>query len=717
MYILGFSAFYHDSAACLLKDDEIIAAVQEERFSRIKNDFRFPFKAIEFCLEYSGISLVEVDYVVFYEKPFLKFERLVETYLAFAPHGLFSFWKSMPLWLKEKLFQKKTIISNLQIIDCRWRYNSKNLLFTEHHQAHAASAFFPSPFKEALILTVDGVGEWTTTSVAKGIENKIEVLKEIRFPHSIGLLYSAFTYYLGFKVNSDEYKIMGLAPYGEPKYVNKIYDHLIDIKADGSFRVNMEYFDYGAGLKMTNRKFDLLFGSIPRKPDAEITSFHMDVASSIQKVTEEIMLLIACDLYKEYGIENLCLAGGVALNCVANGKILQETPFKQVWIQPAAGDAGGALGAAYAVYYEYLQNSRKASRNEDKMKNALLGPAFTKDEVRQFLSQRGETFYEPEEEDYYTILAREIAQGKVIGWFKGRMEYGPRALGARSILGDARNPVMQSVMNLKIKYRESFRPFAPAILGFEKNIMQEIRDKIKAFRPTSQEVILCDPNINDKSTRLYKFKDDNGNRFKIWVFTYTIRLEAQLETSLLFSINFPDKVCLANKLLEEISEIGKIYTDNSIDDQIKSCIGLLMNDLKTLNFDSIEGLTVYGNSIQLTLKQDRKILPEIEIFKRLKSIIELNFPDKIHDIDYSDLPIGFRKILYNFKSLAITDDFERSEKILELTKKERSNLIKVVEPKLEEIYSFVESFGDKPLSEGAIGIQCLAEIVIELTNE
>lgn len=463
MYILGISAFYHDSAACLIKDSEIIAATQEERFSRVKNDASFPFQSISFCLNFEGISLYEVDYVVFYEKPFLKFERLIETYLAFAPAGIVSFLRSIPLWIKEKLFQKKTIIKNLKQID--ERYTGDNLLFTEHHQAHAASAFFPSPFKEALILTVDGVGEWTTTSVAKGFENDIEVVKEIKFPHSIGLLYSTFTYYLGFKVNSDEYKVMGLAPYGEPKYADLIYTHLINIKEDGSFRLNLEYFGYCTGLKMTNKKFHKLFNAEPRQPGEEITTFHMDLASSIQKVTEEIMVKIAGNLYKEFKIKNLCLAGGVALNCVANGKILRETPFEKVWIQPAAGDAGCALGAAYWVYYKYLKNKRKESENEkDGMKGSLLGPSYTKSEVRKLLLEKDITFYELEADSLYETLAKEIAMGKVIGWFKGRMEYGPRALGARSIIGDSRNPKMQSLINQKIKFRESFRPFAPAIL-------------------------------------------------------------------------------------------------------------------------------------------------------------------------------------------------------------------------------------------------------------
>jgi carbamoyltransferase len=465
MYILGISAFYHDSAACLLQNEVIVAAAQEERFSRIKNDSRFPSAAIAFCLKQAEIALSEVDYVVFYEKPFLKFERILETYLSFVPKGIFSFWKSMPLWIKEKLFQKNTIIKALEKIDPAWKYNNENLLFTDHHQSHAASAFYPSPFNQALILTLDGVGEWDTTTVARGIGNRIEFLKEIRFPHSIGLLYSAFTYYLGFKVNCDEYKVMGLAPYGKPSFVDIIFKHLIDVKEDGSFRLNMDYFGYGSGLRMTNRKFHTLFGADPRQKGAELSSFHMDMACSIQKVTEEILLRLVNHLHQTYGIENLCLAGGVALNCVANGRILRESPFKNIWIQPAAGDAGGALGAAYAVYYSHLMQSRNSnSTGADQMNNALLGPSFRNDEIEAILIANGLNFYRLDDELYFRKIAKEIANGKVIGWFDGRMEYGPRALGSRSILGDARNPSMQMILNLKIKFRESFRPFAPIIL-------------------------------------------------------------------------------------------------------------------------------------------------------------------------------------------------------------------------------------------------------------
>lgn len=465
MYILGISAFYHDSAACLLRDEVIVAAAQEERFSRIKNDSGFPSAAIGYCLSEAEIKLSEVDYIVFYEKPFLKFERILETYVSFAPKGLFSFWKSMPLWIKKKLFQKNIIIKELAKIDPAWKYNDENLLFTEHHHSHAASAFYPSPFDKALILTLDGVGEWDTTTVAQGAGNRIEFLKEIRFPHSIGLLYSAFTYYLGFKVNCDEYKVMGLAPYGKPGFVDTIYKHLIDVKADGSFRLNMDYFGYGSGLRMTNRKFHVLFGAEPRQKGTELSAFHMDMACSIQKVTEEILLRLVNNLHQTCGFENLCLAGGVALNCVVNGKILRESPFKNIWIQPAAGDAGGALGAAYAVYYSHLNLTRSLNLlGNDQMNNALLGPSYRNDEIETILKANGLSFYRLEDDLYYKKIAKEIANGKVIGWFDGRMEYGPRALGSRSILGDTRNPTMQMTMNLKIKLRESFRPFAPAIL-------------------------------------------------------------------------------------------------------------------------------------------------------------------------------------------------------------------------------------------------------------
>jgi len=464
MYILGISAFYHDSAACLLLDETICAAAQEERFTRIKNDEHFPVHAITFCLKQAGISLHEVDYIVFYEKPFLKFERIIETHVAFAPKGLLSFWKSMPVWIKEKIFQKKNIIKILNEIDGIWKYNGENLLFTEHHHSHAASAFYPSPFENALILTLDGVGEWNTTTVAQGMGNSIQFLKEINYPHSLGLLYSAFTGYLGFKVNCDEYKVMGLAPYGSPRFVDIICTHLIDVKADGSFRLNMDYFGYGSGLRMTNRKFHILFGAEPRENGSELTALHMDIACSIQKVVEEVLLTMVNQLHTVYGNDNLCLSGGVALNCVANGRILRESKFKNIWIQPAAGDAGGALGAAYEVYYRHLNMLRSIKKGTDKMNNAMLGPSFVKEDIKEILTKNNLSYRDMNDDQYYRFISTEISSGKIVGWFDGRMEYGPRALGSRSILGDARNPEMQSRMNMKIKFRESFRPFAPAVL-------------------------------------------------------------------------------------------------------------------------------------------------------------------------------------------------------------------------------------------------------------
>jgi len=456
MYILGISAFYHDSAACLLKDGEIIAAAQEERFTRKKHDYRFPVNAVNFCLKYAKINGTELDYIAFYDKPFLKFERLLETYLTFAPAGIKSFLKAMPLWLREKIWIK-------ELIQKETGFEGK-ILFPEHHLSHAASAFYPSPFNEAAILTMDGVGEWATTSYGIGDKNKIDILADIKFPHSLGLLYSAFTYYTGFKVNSGEYKVMGLAPYGEPKYVDIIKKELIDIKDDGSFKMNMKYFDYCAGLTMTNAKFNSLFGGKPRKPESKLTQKEMDLARSVQDVTDEVVLKIGKHLYKETKMESITLAGGVALNCVANGKLLREGNFKNVWIQPAAGDAGGALGAALAVWYGYLNNDRTADGKTDSMKGAYLGPNYTDEEILSFLDEN-EVMYEKVDRNTIPQLTADIiANENVAGWFQGRMEFGPRALGARSIIGDARSPKMQSVMNLKIKFRESFRPFAPSVL-------------------------------------------------------------------------------------------------------------------------------------------------------------------------------------------------------------------------------------------------------------
>ncbi len=461
--ILGISAFYHDSAAALVLDGKIVAAAQEERFTRIKHDSNFPKNAIQFVLNYSNLKLNDVDHVVFYEKPFLKFERLLETYVAFAPRGFAQFTKAMPIWLREKLFQKKMLLNLLKDIDNNFKDENK-MFFSEHHLSHAASAFYPSPFNEAIVLTADGVGEWATTTVAVGTGNKLNIEKEIHFPHSLGLLYSAFTYYTGFKVNSGEYKLMGLAPYGEPKYYNQIKDNLIDIKNDGSFRLNQDFFNYATGLTMTNEKFHNLFGKKPRNSkEDKITQFHMDIASSIQKVTEDIMLSLSISLRKEFNIPNLCLAGGVALNCVANGKILKEKIFDNIWIQPAAGDAGGSLGAALAFWHIEKNEERKIS-NTDDMQGSYLGPQYSQQEVERRLNDLGAKFEILNEEDLIIRVAEDLSKGNVIGWFQGRMEFGPRALGARSIIGDPRQQSMQKNLNLKIKYRESFRPFAPSVM-------------------------------------------------------------------------------------------------------------------------------------------------------------------------------------------------------------------------------------------------------------
>ena len=461
--VLGISAFYHDSAAALLQDGKIIAAAQEERFSRKKHDSSYPFHSVEYVLKEARLKLSEIDYIVFYEKPFLKFERLLETYLAFAPKGFKSFSMSMPIWLREKLFQKKMLFNELKIHDKRFQDINK-IYFSEHHFSHAASAFYPSPFEKAAILTLDGVGEWATTTVAYGEGRDLEISKEIHFPHSIGLLYSAFTYYTGFKVNSGEYKVMGLAPYGEPKFKNLILNKLIDLKDDGTFRLNMDYFDYATGLKMTNEKFSKLFGQPARNSQKDLlTQFHMDVASSIQSVTEEIVLRLAKSIAKDHNSKNLCMAGGVALNCVANGKILKEKIFENIWIQPAAGDAGGALGAALALWHKELKKER-FSPFKDEMQGSYLGPSFNDNEIEKHLISLGATYEKFSEEDLLKITAKELSQEKTIGWFQGRMEFGPRALGARSIIADPRSDKMQKILNLKVKFRESFRPFAPSVI-------------------------------------------------------------------------------------------------------------------------------------------------------------------------------------------------------------------------------------------------------------
>ena len=463
MKILGISAFYHDSAAALLDNGEILAAVQEERFTRRKHDAGFPKNAINYVLNYKNLKLEDIDHIVFYDKPFIKFERIIETYIASAPKGFNSFKMSMPIWLREKLFQKILLSKELEKISNQ-KFDQNKLLFTEHHYSHAASAFYPSPFEEAIVLTLDGVGEWATTTVSIGKGNKLDIIKEIHFPHSLGLLYSAFTYYIGFKVNSGEYKVMGLAPYGKPIYKDIILDKVVDLKDDGSFRLNQSYFNYTSGLTMTNDKFSELFAHPVRKPEIEkLTQFHMDIASSVQSVTEEIILKISRHLKKEYNIPNLCMAGGVALNCVANSKILNEGIFKNIWIQPASGDAGGSIGSALAVWHSEFNKPRKVY-SQDTMKGSFLGPEYSQEEIEKSLKEIGATFKKNEENSLIKIIVEDLRQGKVIGWFQGRMEFGPRALGGRSIIADPRSENMQKTLNLKVKFRESFRPFAPSVL-------------------------------------------------------------------------------------------------------------------------------------------------------------------------------------------------------------------------------------------------------------
>ena len=463
--ILGISAYYHDSAACLVRDGDIMAAAQEERFTRKKHDAGFPHNAVRYCLHEGGISLTDLRYLVFYDKPLVKFERLLETYLAFAPKGVQSFVAAMPIWLKEKLLLK-SLLQKEFLVHAEGLQKSAlpPILFAEHHESHAASAFFASPYDSAAVLCMDGVGEWATTSAWQGQGNRLTPLWEIPFPHSLGLLYSAFTYYTGFKVNSGEYKVMGLAPYGEPKYVKAIYEHLMDLKPDGTFRLNMEFFNYCTGLTMTGRRFDALFGGAPRKPESKLTQREMDLARSIQEVTEEVMLRLSRTLYRETGLDYLCLAGGVALNCVGNGRVLREGPYKGIWIQPAAGDAGGAVGAALTTWHQFEDQPRNINGSGDRMRGSYLGPSFSNSEIEQFLKKKEAPYVKLNDEPLFERLAEELAAGKVVGWLQGRMEFGPRALGGRSILGDARSPKMQSLMNLKIKYRESFRPFAPSVL-------------------------------------------------------------------------------------------------------------------------------------------------------------------------------------------------------------------------------------------------------------
>ncbi len=528
MYILGISAFYHDSAACLVKDGEILAAVQEERFTRIKHDKKFPAKSIKYCLEYAGINLSEIEYIVFYEKPFPKFERILETYLAFAPIGFSSFLKSMPSWLKEKLFLKSLLSKELKKIEKNIFNIDERLFFSEHHLSHAASAFYPSPFNNAAVLTIDGVGEWSTTSISEGIGNKLNKIKEINFPHSIGLLYSAFTYFTGFRVNSGEYKLMGLAPYGEPKYVNLIKDNLIDIKNDGSFKLNMDYFNYCVGLKMTNNKFNNLFGSTPRKPEEKINQKILDIASSIQNVTEEIVLKITRHIRKITNHKNLCLAGGVALNCVINGKVLKEKIFNDIWIQPASGDAGGAIGAALALYYLKLGKKRIVKNNNDQMKGSYLGPQFSENDIQIFIKQKSPVYEKLSDEKIIEKVAKDISEDKVVGWMNGRMEFGPRALGGRSILASAESKKMQKILNLKIKFRESFRPFAPSILS------DDLKDWFLLEKDSPYMLLVAEINNNkrismsDEQKKLFGIEKLNVIRSRIPAVThvdYTARIQ------------------------------------------------------------------------------------------------------------------------------------------------------------------------------------------------
>ena len=521
MNILGISAFYHDSAAALIIDGKIIAAAQEERFSRKKHDHRFPINAVKYCLDESKLTISDIDYVAFYDKPFLKFERILETYLTFAPKGIKSFIKAMPLWIKEKLWLKELIGNELN-------YSGK-ILFPEHHQSHAASAFYPSPFDDAAFITLDGVGEWTTTSFGIGEKNNISILADIKFPHSIGLLYSAFTYYTGFKVNSGEYKVMGLAPYGEPKYVDLILNKLIDLKEDGSFKLNMKYFNFAAGLTMTNSKFDKLFGGPARKPESELTQREMDLARSVQDVTEEVMLRISRHVKKITGKKNLCLAGGVALNCVGNGKILKEKIFDNIWIQPAAGDAGGALGSALFTWHQYLGNKRTIIPNQDSQNGSYLGPSYGNEVIKIFLYSNAIKHKELTDIELVNEVANLLNEEKVIGWFNGRSEFGPRALGNRSIIGDARSQKMQSIMNLKIKFRESFRPFAPAVLE------EKVSDYFEMDVPSPYMLLVADvkkerqKKMTDAEEKLFGIEKLNIKRSDIPAVTH-IDYSARVQT-------------------------------------------------------------------------------------------------------------------------------------------------------------------------------------------
>jgi carbamoyltransferase len=530
--ILGISAFYHDSAASILIDGKIVAAAQEERFTRVKHDSSYPYNAIEFVLKYSSLKLSEVDQIVFFEKPFLKFERLLETYVGFAPKGFVSFAKAMPLWIKEKLFQKNLLFNKLKGHDENYK-SDKNIFFSDHHLSHAASAFFPSPYEEAVVLTADGVGEWATTTVALGKANDLEIKKEIHFPHSLGLLYSAFTYYTGFKVNSGEYKLMGLAPYGKPIYEEKV-KQLVDIKQDGSFKLDQSYFNYATGLTMTNEKFNNLFSQNPRNPKKDsITQFHMDIASSIQKVTEEIMIKLAKSIRNEYNVKNLCLAGGVALNCVANGKILEEKIFDNIWIQPAAGDAGGSLGAALALWHIENGNKRDVNPNDD-MNGSYLGNEFSQIEIEKELSSLGANFKTFNYDDLIDKTSDILSQEKAVGWFQGRMEFGPRALGGRSILGDPRSESMQKNLNLKVKYRESFRPFAPSVLKEDLSEWFDLQEESPYMLLVSHINPKKKIEMNDQQQKLFGIDKLNIKRSDIPAVThvdYTARIQTVNENT------------------------------------------------------------------------------------------------------------------------------------------------------------------------------------------
>tara|TARA_Y100001970_G_scaffold74701_1_gene94668 strand:- start:4749 stop:6590 length:1842 start_codon:yes stop_codon:yes gene_type:complete len=527
--ILGISAFYHDSAAALIVDGKIISAAQEERFSRKKHDASYPYNAVKFVLNDSNLKLSEVDYIVFFEKPFLKFERLLESYLAFAPKGFASFSMSMPIWLREKLFQKKFLFDKLKLHDKNFNDITK-IHFSEHHFSHAASAFYPSPFQEAVILTLDGVGEWATTTLAIGKANKINMLKEIHFPHSIGLLYSAFTYYTGFKVNSGEYKVMGLAPYGKPKYKDLIIKELIDLKEDGSFKLNMKYFNYVTGLTMTNEKFSKLFGKKPRNPNKDLlTQFHMDIAASIQEVTEEIVLKLVTSISKETKIKNLCMAGGVALNCVANGKILKKNIFENIWFQPAAGDAGGSLGGALAFWHQELGNERKVNKNGDDMRGSYLGPSFNDNEIENSLKNLGAKYEKENEDNLIDTIANELKKEKTIGWFQGRMEFGPRALGARSIIADPRSDKMQKQLNLKVKFRESFRPFAPSVLREDVNEWFDLNSDSPYMLLVADVKKNIQIPMNEKDQKLFGIEKLNIKRSSIPAVTH-VDYSARIQT-------------------------------------------------------------------------------------------------------------------------------------------------------------------------------------------